>query len=512
MRSADSEGNRVAKSDPGFGNQSALVCSVTPTLVAPATPMPVLTLAGKTTGERCTQQEAGGPALDVLMSLWAAVFQQQLLPPETPPTPSGTAVSLQPKMKATEETEPRVAEGAACPQTVVAAPQKQSVAMFPVAELAAGTPALPASKDQNAKTQVLPPDVPSYEGKTGEALPSVLASLSVAPGKGLHDEATPDMETLPAQESQTIPVANPQSACGAIAAAPQPREPAPLETKLELKRAVSQRLARLPTEAESRNRDSNATEPEQDAERVLPVRLKETETVDLKEDVSKRIDLPPPPRNAELPVQPISGASPLNTELPAPPPVPIETFSMAKPVPPVVVPPRPPDLPPPLPVPGREANTISIRIPFTDAGGSAARHIDLVFQNRNNDLTLQVYSPTAEIQQRIEASMPTLLDKLQTADWTAKPADLAQNHEVVLETRKRSDAGPIPAAIPEVVRDIPGAASSPQAGFRFDEQGQGHKDQTPQSTPAKNRKKERVWQSEFDAQTEAEFQPIRSIR
>lgn len=162
----------------------------------------------------------------------------------------------------------------------------------------------------------------------------------------------------------------------------------------------------------------------------------------------------------------------------------------------------------PLPMTTGEAKTISIRIPLTDtslAGTGEARHIDLVFNNRNSNLTLQFHSPSAEIQQRIEESMPTLLDKLQTADWTSKSPEVGAAPGAVeagIEPKKRAETFLPTGMNTEAARDLSTAATSSQQGSNLDDSSANRREQQSHNSAARNRKKDQAWQTEFDEQLE----------
>ena len=162
----------------------------------------------------------------------------------------------------------------------------------------------------------------------------------------------------------------------------------------------------------------------------------------------------------------------------------------------------------PLPMASGEAKTISIRIPLTDAnlaGAGVAQHIDLVFNNRNSNLTLQFHSPSAEIQQRIEESMPSLLDKLQTADWTSKPREAGAGlslPEAPFEARKRAEAFLPTGQNPEPAQGLPLAAPSGQQGSSLGDSSANRREQNAQNPAGRNRKKDQAWQSELDEQLE----------
>lgn len=136
----------------------------------------------------------------------------------------------------------------------------------------------------------------------------------------------------------------------------------------------------------------------------------------------------------------------------------------------------------------REAKTISIRIPLTEGsanGGQATRHIDLVFQHRNQDLTLQFQAPSKEIQKNLEDSMSNLMNQLRSDNWVSKAAEPQSMHgavEAALETPKRVENILTPAPAPDYQRE-PITTSQGQA-FQFEDQGgqgQGREERRQQS-------------------------------
>jgi len=164
--------------------------------------------------------------------------------------------------------------------------------------------------------------------------------------------------------------------------------------------------------------------------------------------------------------------------------------------------------PPPNPTPAsREAKTISIRIPFNDGNGNgstSSRHIDLVFNQRSNDLTLQVHSPNGEMHRRIEESMPSLMDKLHAEDWTAKPAETAaaKAGEISFDGKRRVDNFLPVGGQAELVREAISTQSTTQHGYSFDDSPANRKDAQDQNQQGRNRKKDEAWQAEFDEQLE----------
>ncbi len=136
----------------------------------------------------------------------------------------------------------------------------------------------------------------------------------------------------------------------------------------------------------------------------------------------------------------------------------------------------------------REAKTISIRIPLTDgaaSGGQATRHIDLVFQHRNQDLTLQFQAPSKEIQKNLEDSMSNLMNQLRSDNWVSKASETQPVHagvEAALETPKRVENILTPAPAPDYQREA--ITTSQGQAFQFEDQGgqgQGREEQRQQS-------------------------------
>jgi hypothetical protein len=133
------------------------------------------------------------------------------------------------------------------------------------------------------------------------------------------------------------------------------------------------------------------------------------------------------------------------------------------------------------------------------------RHLDLIFNQRNNDLTLQFHSPNAEIQGRIEESMPSLLDKLQTENWSSRSSELVTNStqpELGSEIRKRQDPLFAATSLLESSREPIATAGTSSQGFQFEDSPADRKNAQEQAPQGRNRKKEEAWQDEFDEQLE----------
>ena len=310
-------------------------------------------------------------------------------------------------------------------------------------------------------------------------------------------------------------------------------EPPPLETVVNLKRKVSERiLPKTPTVdfqpavdepkeessivelAASVNPKPESAEPtattaphdpnvEAEAAAIQEPKLALEQTVP---DATPMQDAPilktsseaasPSPAPHSLEPAPRAASGP--TQAPPPPPAAAPQRTRAAFVPEA----------PPTPLASREAKTISIRIPLNDSSaaiGAPARHLDLIFNQRNNDLTLQFTSPNTEIQGRIEESMPTLLNKLQTENWTARPAELAATvpqPDLGFDGRRRAESIlPSPNQFDSMREPVVNAGTSSQ-GFNFDDSPAERKDAQNQSEQGRNRKKEQAWQNEFDEQLE----------
>jgi len=156
----------------------------------------------------------------------------------------------------------------------------------------------------------------------------------------------------------------------------------------------------------------------------------------------------------------------------------------------------------------RESKTISIRIPLTDSTwkpGSPAAHIDLVFHQRNQDLTLQFRSPSGEIQRNLDESMPTLIDRLKNENWAVRPQDSPASvlpNEPSFDGRRRGDLFQTAAPVLETSRQIATQGQSGSQGFSFDDQTPNHNGSREQKQ-GRSRKREQVFQSEFDEQQQS---------
>ena len=324
-------------------------------------------------------------------------------------------------------------------------------------------------------------------------------------------------------ESEKVIAVNPAPAPAAFKVVPTV-EPPPLETVVNLKRKVSERILpkTLAIDVQPAVNDPiKAPSKSEPTQKELP---EMTATVDLREPGVEA----EAPSNEEPKLaleQPIPDAAPregtpilkASAEEPAPAPAP-HSLDPAPRAPSVATPPPAPvpqrskatfvPEPPPAPPASREAKTISIRIPLNDssaATGTPVRHLDLIFNQRNNDLTLQFNSPNTEIQGRIEESMPTLLNKLQTENWTAPPAELAANvaqPDLGFDGRRRAEGLLPPANQFDSLREPIATAGTSSQAFNFDDSPADRKDAQEQNQQGRNRKKEQAWQNEFDEQLE----------
>jgi len=160
--------------------------------------------------------------------------------------------------------------------------------------------------------------------------------------------------------------------------------------------------------------------------------------------------------------------------------------------------------PPELPAkpPEREARTISIRIPLAETG-SQRQHIDLVFHQRNQALSLHLQSPTPHLQRQMEASMPTLLDKLRGEDWVPQQADSSAGAATPTEALLRSTRSDAVVSAPlaaEFRREQILTTSETQNSQDSQESPAGRKDAQDQNHQRRDRKKESVWDHEFEEQ------------
>jgi len=512
----------------------------------------------KAIGQKVDATRSGSSEnLDALMSVWAAIFQQQLTP-ETPPPVDAPAAKADGLQVRDAESKSEAALG-------------NAVAIETLANQKPATERVQAARSEKATSGKVPAESGLKEiPRMNAELPAVLGSDGVAAILGasataheshkLESLATPPIAeagNLPPvvaptdagkalrsmsegaqSETSVAPVPQPPTAAGtpkpaardtrtsfessgqgsAITPAPEPIEVTTLNTEVHLKRAVPQRQGVRVRDTAS---DGDRIAAAQDAESVQGSDTEPNLAADASPHMEERKakaasgeGAPAPEakqQTEELPQSTRSNAeaAAVNHALLSPASAPgYERPSPAgTPAPPPPAPAARLAPPPPQVQSGSGlAKTISIRIPFAESTpGEGARHIDLVFENRNNDLTLRFHSPTSEIQQRIEESMPALMDKLQTADWTAKPPSPAGlgSAEPLVDSRRRAEPATGPAASFESNRAVAQGGASSQTGSSFDDQTSQRKDQPTQAQPGRNRKKERAWQFELDSETES---------
>ena len=417
--------------------------------------------------------------LDVLMSAWLAVFQQQLTPAipehEVPPPPERVELSLTRNVESTRD---------AIDTKTTAAPATSLDSLLAPSVKIVALPLAAASGDEASDPlKAAPP-----------------AALIAAPAIAKNTTVVAPLPTSGSLSELLVPTGE---------------RPA-LRTEVGLTRSIPQRFATKSNEVVAKFLSENSTpkpEPQPDS---TAEPIQEEAAIDpapARADQASRNDKPETPIELAAKELPTQSPSPLPAEPHAPAPVlagsdpqaRVEASLIAQaPVPPPEAPvARPAPPPPQLQSTPTAAKTISIRIPFTSTGkGEGAQHIDLIFQSRNNDLTLQLHSPTTEIQQRIEESMPTLMGKLQTADWTAKPAE-SPVAEPMLDSRKRAETSTNSPLNFESTPALPQSESSAQSGSRFDQNTSNRKENPPQAQPGRNPKKDRAWQFEIDSETES---------
>lgn len=524
-------------------------------------------------GSAESTEDANGLATDTgmaaLLGMWATIFQQQVLP-EPVAVEAGSAWQETGK-SAVAETQTTTASGAteesfrggkgtpAVPAAILGLVGGQavqaSIVWQPVAEQvetkvtkAEALPLLvePAELAQAsdlplpAKTEAPVAEAPVVEASTVDlpaplkkeatiqapVIAAVIEALALMPPAAAPQKPKGSDTAPKGVESEKAIPATPGPALGTSKVLPTV-EPPPLETVVNLKRKVSERILPKtiavdlqPALNEAMEEPSRPEPTLQAAPQAAPLEmtapdvdaeppLKEEPKMSLEQpvpDTAPRQDAPvvkaaseetsssPAPHSLEPAPRPASGAA-----LPqAPPPAPVPQRSKATFVP----------EPPPAPPASREAKTISIRIPLNDSSaaiGTPVRHLDLIFNQRNNDLTLQFNSPNTEIQSRIEESMPSLLNKLQTENWSARPAELAANvaqPDLGFDGRRRTDSLLPSANQFDSLREPITTASTSSQGFNFDDSPADRKDAQDQSQQGRNRKKEQAWQNEFDEQLE----------
>ncbi len=377
--------------------------------------------------------------------------------------------------------------------------------------------AVPLKKEADTKASGLTLVIAAFE-----PMPSISA-----PQKSKSSDTTPE-STVGEKVVTTNPAPTPADAKLVPAVGPPP-----METVVNLKRKVSERiLPKAPSvEVQPAVHESIEEPPKIEPASKLnlqPELTKPAATTELTESVVESESLAiEEPKLAQEPTVPDSAPRREDSVLkaasdgPAPAPAPHALEPAARAAtgttPPQAPPPTPaaqrtkaafvPE-PPPAPLVSREAKTISIRIPLNDssaATGTPVRHLDLIFNQRNNDLTLQFNSPNTEIQGRIEESMPSLLNKLQTENWAARPAELAAGAaqpDLGLDGRRRADSILPSANQFDSLREPVATASASTQGFNFDDSPADRENAQDQSQQGRSRKKERAWQDEFDEQLE----------
>jgi hypothetical protein len=128
-----------------------------------------------------------------------------------------------------------------------------------------------------------------------------------------------------------------------------------------------------------------------------------------------------------------------------------------------------------------------------------------VFHQRSQDLTLQFHSPSSDVQRSLEESMPSLLDKLKTDDWTASPQDPARVPlpvEAALEPRRRGDVILPQMTAAESTREAAPTVQTSSQHFGFDDAPNDQNGQHHPQQQGRNRKRAQVFQDEFDEQQE----------
>ncbi len=481
--------------------------------------------------------EDPGSAVDsgvtALLAIWAAILQQQLLPVPAESEAQNAAWFQNGNSSGREVKNPGIGEDGSLP--VAGA----SIVAAHILGLAGGSAGLASNKaSSTGSDSIQVPDaclgdavstVGALRSEGMEASPSELsktlpASVLMADknrsGHALEAVVRADSRIVSGQpqamgqqsNSSAAIFAGPgltwtgTSAVVSEMSSEHPAGPLPLETTVSLKRKVNERI--LPK-----------TQP---VELQGPSITPELEESDTKQAVAS-LDNPPqaePYDKQWLAQQP----EPASQAQPSPPPstASFESIHQAESNRAVLNPggaPAPPPAtqrsrssfapePPSAPPPSREAKTISIRIPLTGSNASAGtplRHLDLVFNQRNNDLTLQFHSPNAEIQAQIEQSMPSLLDKLQTENWTSRPPELAAataQPELGFEGRRRAETLLAAANQFESAHEPIKTANASSQEFTFDDSPADRQEAREQNESRPNQKKTRAWQDEFDEQLE----------
>ena len=154
----------------------------------------------------------------------------------------------------------------------------------------------------------------------------------------------------------------------------------------------------------------------------------------------------------------------------------------------------------PGPPVSQEKKTIAIRIPLSEANaGGARRHLDIVFEQKRNDLTLLIHSPSLDLQREVESAMPSLMERLRGENWSAKasePVMAARSGEGATElVRPIETLGSSGAAL-ENIRESLVNQNGSSSGFSFEDspRQRGERRDDPEEP---NPEREETWRDEF---------------
>jgi len=154
----------------------------------------------------------------------------------------------------------------------------------------------------------------------------------------------------------------------------------------------------------------------------------------------------------------------------------------------------------PGPPVSQEKKTIAIRIPLSEANaGGARRHLDIVFEQKRNDLTLQIHSPSLDLQREVESAMPSLMERLRGENWSAKasePVMAARSGEGATELVRPIETLASGGAALENIRESLMNQNGSSSGFSFEDspRQRGERRDDPEEP---HPEREETWRDEF---------------
>jgi hypothetical protein len=154
----------------------------------------------------------------------------------------------------------------------------------------------------------------------------------------------------------------------------------------------------------------------------------------------------------------------------------------------------------PGPAVSPERKTIAIRIPLSESNVvGATRHLDIVFEQKRNDLTLQIHSPSLELQREVESAMPSLMERLRGENWSAKaaePVTAVRSGDGAAELVRAMETPAAGGAVLESLRETVVNQNASQSGFSFEDAPRQRGEQREEREEP-NAEREETWRDEF---------------